>query len=486
LHRHVLVTALLACALAGSVASTASAESASSVSNAAALQALENARNAFINPLSAGNGSSTGSRDATIALRDLAVALPALNGSDKQEARSFLARPTDKNDKRYFGKEADGSPICDTQFCVHWTDKAKNAPVSNLFLTEVLDATALSYAVENTALGWKNAKSDGTRGSRNGVGTDGQVDVYITDLGENLYGYASTDPGQKGGKRFAYLVLDNNYVGFPTSPIKSMRVTVAHEYNHILQFNYDVYEDVWLFEDTATWVEEKVYPTINDYVNYIPALASKPNTPMTGSSIKIYAEAVWNHWLSYKFGDDVVRNTWVESPSQKSFAVDSYNKAIKGAGGTTFGAELGQYFTETAEWHSSSSFPDAAEYPNVKRSGTVEDKTIKTGLDNTSYRLYDVQPTMSASTRLKVKAEKGTRSTIALIGREGVEPGILTREIVYLPKGGKGEVTLEDPGKFSRITAVVANVDGRSNHLDKKGRRVYKSDGSDYKLSLGG
>ncbi len=345
---------------------------------------------------------------------------------------------------------------------------------------------ALSYAVENTALGWKNAKSDGTLGSRKGVGRDGQVDVYITDLGENLYGYASTDPGQKGAKRYAYLVLDNNYVGFPTPPIESMQVTVAHEYNHILQFNYDVYEDVWLFEDTATWAEEKVYPAINDYLNYLPALAKKPHTPMTGSSIKIYAEAVWNHWLSYKFGDDVVRDTWKVSASQKSFAVDSYNKAIRNAGGTTFGEELGQYFAETAEWQSSPSFPDAAEYPDVKRSGTVKAETIKTGLDNTSYRLYKVQPTMSASTTLKVKAEQGTRSTIALIGREGAEPGILTREIIHLPKGGKGEVTLEDPGKFSRITAVVANVDGRSSRLDKKGRRVYKSDGSDYKLSLAG
>ncbi len=117
--------------LAGGVATTASAESPSPVSDAAALQALENVRNAFANPLSAGTGTGAGSRDATIALRDLAVALPALQGADKREARGFLARPTDKNDRRYFGKEANGSPICDTQFCVHWTDKAKNAPVSN-------------------------------------------------------------------------------------------------------------------------------------------------------------------------------------------------------------------------------------------------------------------------------------------------------------------------------------------------------------------
>ena len=89
-------------------------------------------------------------------------------------------------------------------------------------------------------------------------------------------------PGRRGFKRYAYLVLDNDYIGFPTPPTESMQVTVAHEYNHILQFNYDVFEDVWLFEDTATWAEEKVYPAINDYLNYLPAFAAKPQVPMTG------------------------------------------------------------------------------------------------------------------------------------------------------------------------------------------------------------
>ena len=58
-----------------------------------------------------------------------------------------------------------------------------------------------------------------------------------------------------------------------------MQVTVAHEYNHILQFNYDVFEDVWLFEDTATWAEEQVYPGINDYLNYLPGVRGQAAGP---------------------------------------------------------------------------------------------------------------------------------------------------------------------------------------------------------------
>jgi len=453
-------------------------------SSQAAQRALDNALDAFREPLAAA-GPGAGERDVTVALRDLAVALPALSGAERRQARNLLARPTDKNDRDYFGKEADDSPLCDAQFCIHWTDKAKNRPASEGFVQQIRKSVTRSHDVENDSLGWKKPKSDGKLGARHGLGKDGQTDVYVTNLGKNLYGYASTDPGQRGRKRHAYLVLDNDYTGFPSPPVKSMQVTVAHEYNHILQFNYDVFEDVWLFESTATWAEEKVYPAIDDYLYYLPTVASEPQVPMTGQSIKVYGEAVWNHWLSARFGDAVVRNVWEVSPKQEGFAVDAYDEAIENAGGPGFPRELGDFFAATAEWRSIPAFPDYSDYPDVKRSGRVTEDADKTKLDNTSYRLYKVEPTAAAVT-LKVKAEKGTRSSISLVGREGGQPGALTTATRYLGKGGSGKVTLADPGRFSRVTAVVANVDGRSNKRNKRGKRVYKSDGSAYKARLVG
>ena len=467
-------------------ATTAGAAVPGGFTEQAAKAALERAEQALNAPETLSTAPAAGSRDATAALRDLAVALPALSGADRAQARDLLARPTDKRDRDYFGKEAAASPTCDEDFCVHWTDKTANRPAENVF-DEIMPAVTHSRTVENTDLGWKNPKPDGMRGARHGKGRDGQVDVYVTNLGRNLYGYASTDPGQKGRKRFAYLVLDNDYVGFPTGPVKSMQVTVAHEYNHILQFNYDVAEDLWLFEDTATWAEEQVYPLINDYLNYLPALAGKPEKPMTGSSIKIYAEAVWNHWLSGIYGKDVVRRTWQVSPKQRSFAVDSYDKAIKKAGGSGFARELGDFFAATAEWRSLPIFPDNEVYPDVKRTAGLGGKSKRAKLDNTAYRLYDVDPSADPSVTLKVKADKGTRSSISLIGRQGgATSGTVTLATKYLGKGGSGRVTLPNPGSFSRITAMIANVDGRSNRKTRRGKRIYKSDGSTYRFHLVG
>lgn len=479
---------LLACVAFATLAASASAAD-PSASGAAAQRALERAQEALKpGPTTLSSGRDPGPQDATLALRDLAVALPSLTGADRRAGRDLLARPTDKDDRGYFGKEAKDSPTCDAQFCVHWTETGKNAPVSNQFLDDILEAMTQSYAVENTALGWKAAKSDGKLGARHGIGGDGQVDVYVTNLGRRLYGYASTDSDQKGKvRRHAYLVLDNNYVGFPTPPTESMQVTVAHEYNHILQFNYDTYEDVWLFEDTATWAEEKVYPAINDYLNYVDTFANRSQVPMTGSTIKIYAEAIWNHWLSSELSDDLIRNVWEVSPAEKHFAVDSYNRAIGSVDPASgFGQELGEFFADTSEWHSLPGlFPDATSYPDVKRSGMLGSKNVKTTLDNTAFRLYDVDPKPSGEYVLKVAAEPGTQTMVAMTGRVGPDGGPIYQATQYLPKGGKYTLNLVNNG-YSRVTAMVANVDGRSKGFNRNGKRIYRSDGSAFKLRTTG
>ncbi len=63
------------------------------------------------------------------------------------------------------------------------------------------------------------------------------------------------------------MVLDNDYSAgrVPRSTEATPRyevpveVTAAHEYNHVLQYAYDVLQDHWMYESTATWSEEKVF-----------------------------------------------------------------------------------------------------------------------------------------------------------------------------------------------------------------------------------
>ncbi len=473
-----LPLAIAIAALAPAAASAAGA----SFSHQQALDALHDARRALdpVEPRS--SGPATGTRDATAALRDLALATPALNRSGRLQANRILARPAEKSDRNYFGKEAPNSPICNEQFCVHFSTQKRNAPTSDEFIDEVIASTNLTYAVENgdDALDWRDPKSDGARGARHGVGGEGQVDVYITDLGPQLYGYAAPDPGQKGARRYAYLVLDNDYVNFPSPPLASLKVTVAHEFNHILQFNYDTREDLWMFEATATWAEQQVYPNINDYLNYLPTFARYAQAPLT-SRTKIYADAVWNHWLGARYGLDVVRDAWASSLAVKPphFAVAAYERSIEKHGGRSFSREFTAFAEASAEWNSSSNFPDAGAYPDMKRKGRLTARGSNVALDDTAYQLTNVPARGRKPIKLTVHAPRGIRSALAIVTRtgpiKGGEVGISSR---YLANGGRGAVTIRDPGSYDRVTAVVINADGR---LDG---RAYRSDGSIYTVKL--
>ena len=117
------------------------------------------------------------------------------------------------------------------------------------------------YAVENGSLGWRDAQARRTRGSRAGERRRG-ADRRLHRRPRPTACTASPRriPVRTGARRSSYLVIDNDYAGFSGAPVELMRATVAHEYNHILQFAYDTFEQVWMFESTATWMEEQVYP----------------------------------------------------------------------------------------------------------------------------------------------------------------------------------------------------------------------------------
>jgi hypothetical protein len=366
--------------------------------------------------------------------------------------------------------------------------KADKSPANGIpdFVDDVAQAASQSYAVENGTLGWRDPLSDGRKGSRNGKGTQGQVDVYLAALGNGLFGYATTDRGTKGQRQPGYLVIDNDYAGFSGVPLELMQATMAHEYNHVVQFAYDLDLDGWMFESTATWMEDQVFPDVNDYINFLDPTIRVPQAPLAEKdrrAFKLYGSAVWNHYLTHEYGPEVVRSAWEAGPSVKpdDFAVAAYERAIRDAGGAGFSQDFVGFAAATAEWRSTDVFPDPGLYRDIKRSGALR-KDEKGKLDHTGYRLFKVKRPNGGDLVLSAKFEAGVRSGIALVGRDGpVIGGTVVSESAYLPKGGRATVTLPDAARFSRITAVAANADGRV----KGNSRKYRADGARYKLGLG-
>jgi Family of unknown function (DUF6055) len=413
------------------------------------------------------------------------------------------SRPTDNPDPNrnaYSVPEAKNSPACSRHFCVHWVDQGLDAP--NLsdrngngipdFVDRVLRVAEHVHDVENEKLGWQEPRSDGHVGGRNG-----KTDVYLSQIGGELFGYAAPDRGQAKQGRIprhlhGYLVLDNDYSAFEfphTKPLSDLEVTFAHEYNHILQFGYDAYQDPWFAECTAVWMEDQVYNGIDDYLRYVRRWVELWETPLTTSSIKEYGSAVWNQWLARRYGEAIIRKAWAGAIDAKpgGFSVASYERAIRAAGPSTFSQDFTRFATATAEWRTGRSFRESYLFPDMPRQGNLPltGTTLTRNLNHTTFQLLRVHAHKGRAVVLHLTAPLGTATGLALVGRIGGERhGRTTSRIVFKQGGGRLTVRLPRPGRFSRVTAVVVNADARARGFSA--RRLdwlYLTDGLPFEVS---
>jgi hypothetical protein len=385
--------------------------------------------------------------------------------------------------------EAPRSPACDANFCVHWVNRGFDAPdLADTdgngipdYVDRVLAIADHVHAVENVRLGWREPQSDGALG-----GEHGKTDIYLTDLaGEDVFGYSATDRGQIGidGRaarhQSAYLVLDNDYEPFEfpgTEPGRDLKVTIAHEYDHILQYGYDaaaVDRARWFAESSAVWMEDQAYNGIDDYLRYVRGWVKHPETPLTADTFKEYGSAVWNEWLAHHYGPRIIREAWVDADRARpaGSGIAAYETAIHGAGPSSFGRDFTHFAADTAEWRTGIGFRESYLYPDLPRQGTLvlggAPQTRR--LDHTTYSLLRVRAPTGSAVEVDAEAPTGVAAGLALVGRIGsARHGHTEVRFDYVESGGELTATLPDPARFTRITAVLVNADTRTTSYDER------------------
>lgn len=413
-------------------------------------------------------------------------------------------RPTDEQDPNrnaYSVPEAEQSPACSPHFCVHWVAEGLDAP--NLsdrdgdgvpdFVERVLRVAERVHRVENEKLGWREPRSDGRKGGRRG-----KTDVYLSQIGGELFGYAAPDRGQATEEHriprrlHGYLVLDNDYSAFEfpgTKPLEDLQVTFAHEYNHILQFGYDAYQDPWFAEASATWMEDQVFNGINDYLRYVRRWVKLYETPLTTNSIKEYGSAVWNQWLARRYGPAIVRRAWAGAIDAKpgGFSVGSYERALRSSGPSDLSREFARFAAAVPEWRTGKGFRESRLFPDARRQGhlALGAPSLTRMLNHTTFQLLRVRPSRGRAIVAHLRAPRGTAAGLALVGRLGSERhGRLRVRVSYKRGGGLLTVRLPRPGRFARITAVIVNADARARGFSA--RRLdwnYLTDGLPFEVS---
>ena len=162
--------------------------------------------------------------------------------------------------------------------------------------------------------------------------SDGPLfDIYVSALAANVYGMTWADydcaiPGSFLMQVPGFIEIDNDYQHisiYRDRPMDAVRVTIAHEFFHAVQFGMDYTEftggtegsgNLYWGEMSAVWMEEKIYDEINDYYYYLPYFFNNPNTSfqqfLPGGDNHPYASVVFPLFLSEKYGDSIIRVIW--------------------------------------------------------------------------------------------------------------------------------------------------------------------------------
>jgi len=265
-------------------------------------------------------------KDATLALRDLALLKADLPEAERGEAARILARPTeggsDQQGDGYSAPEA--TPVCSSVVCVHYVVRSADRPdLTDSDTNGVPDYVDLAVStlthVHKTYVdaGYRSPKGDGI------LGGNAKVDVYLKDIDAGgLYGYCTSDQAVLGAHRdaWAYCVLDDDYANFASNtPRENLQVTAAHEYFHAVQFAYDIGEDGWFMEATATWAEDELYDRVNDnrqYLDYSPITRPAASMDQFDGRGFHYGTWIFFRWLSERFPGStgamptIVRDMW--------------------------------------------------------------------------------------------------------------------------------------------------------------------------------
>jgi hypothetical protein len=336
------------------------------------------------------------------------------------------------------------------------------------------------WQVEVDDMGYRAPRSD--RLSRHNGG-DGLLDVYLADLGAHrLYGTCTSDDPARRFRRdlSAYCVVDDDFsrTQFHAAPIDSLRVTAAHEFFHAVQAAYDWAEDGWLMEGTAAWMEDEVYDSINDNLQYLWGSAfTHPQLPLDFGD---YQPWVFFRFMSEHLGKgrteapEVVREIWRRADASRGARNDYSLQAVTrvaAAHHTPF-RRLFAAFGWTAAFPARA-YEEGRRYPRapMTRSLTLTASTPSTGaqavtVHHLANRDIAIRPGQSlpARRRLRVSFDlpgrvHGAEATVSVVYRNGR----VHARAVRLGARGDGAITV--PFARVRVSRVVVTLTNASTRM---------------------
>jgi len=381
----------------------------------------------------------------------------------------------------------------DRHFRIHYTVDNKNGdavPAADNdsdgipdYVERFADILDSVWSKEILEMGYDAPPSDETEGG------DCLLDVYLADTGTSgLYGFTQIDEGDTAA--MVYMFFDNDFLPiwsdgnntiacFPTnrnpggSQEGAMKVAAAHEFFHTVQFQITEDRDLngWWMEASATWMEDYVYPEVNDYINYIDYWFENQDWPLdTYADLFPYGTAVWVKHMTEKYGSGFVYDVWGKinagesalsalenSLTDRGITLSDELKELRVANVTMTYDDGGLYET----WDSTNpigiSYNNADDNPDFSQIGSISYNNVY--VDALASRYYSFSAPDGLG-NLKIDFNGDDNISIMVIGFHPDDTGYDVTEMLTAQSTNIGSITINgfsSNGPYSRVVVIPLN-----------------------------
>ncbi|MEK9159143.1 MAG: S-layer homology domain-containing protein [Patescibacteria group bacterium] len=260
-----------------------------------------------------------------------------------------------------------------------------------------------------------------------------------------------------------------------------LQVTMGHEFFHAVQFGYDPgfaysYQGINFAEATATWVEDLIFDSVDDYALYIPEFLSYIDYSIFASIVPTgtlyeYGMNIWPRFLSEYYDNNVIKNVW-ETYFDSSIDFDSDLKlyeAVKDVVGEE-GGDLEAVFQQFTLWNLNlDSYEEGDIYPEVfilegeeSQDYVLSDESYAPALFGSNY-LYFENSSGSGEFSFHLVKPEGVSFAVSLVPYDGVNYDTDAAETVIIGKDDEMSeaLSLSHVGAQDGVMAVISalNID---------------------------
>lgn len=363
----------------------------------------------------------------------------------------------------YVGEiDLDADPCVDAQYWPHRIRSAQYPLVVHFAscseratAAELLGYLETAWQVEIDQLGFSPPLPDG-----GACGPDGDYDVFVwRDLVEGYVAALDENVATPHDDYTTYMALD------PWGPYGGdiLQVTAAHELNHAMQATDDWWEPAPFFEMTAVFIEDVVYPEVDDYVTVSGDFQSRPDWSLDRDdgyeTWYMYAAGLYLHMLRDRyFGGDAsfAADAWRASrspatgPNSPDF-IDALAATLLAGPGVSFAdsvVELGRWRWFTGDRDDGAHFRDG---PDIAEVALAADLT-------SGAHTIDIDPAPMLLGTSYVRVARGNGPASLAVSLSSNEPGVrwVVQAVPSADGAGDGETLDLSSGSAVLDLSVVS------------------------------